>query len=91
MQKIGLVSQDPDDLLTKEFLQKYYKEFEYIVKYYENETRKRNFFKQKAVNVISKNVDVMKKIQEVYILIIYTRLKTEKLRQRSKEGEKQEI
>lgn len=71
MQKLGLVHQnnDPDDLLTKEFLQKYYKEFEYIVKYYDNETRKRNYFKQKAVNVISKNVDVMKKVQEVCIII----------------------
>ena len=70
MQKLGLVNQDPDDLLTKEFLQKYYKEFEYIVKYYENESKKRNYFKQKAVNVISKNVDVMKKIQDVILLLV---------------------
>jgi hypothetical protein len=45
---------------------KYEKEQEYIIRHYMNEEKKRNFFKQKAVNAISRNMNLMKKIQEVF-------------------------
>lgn len=44
---------------------KYSKELEYIINYYQNEERKRNFFKKKTLNSMSKNVKLIQKIQEV--------------------------
>jgi hypothetical protein len=44
---------------------KYSKELEYIINYYHNEERKRNFLKNKAINNMSKNLNLMYKIQEV--------------------------
>jgi hypothetical protein len=44
---------------------KYSKELEYIIKYYQTEEKKRNFLKTKAINNITKNLNVMYKIQEV--------------------------
>jgi hypothetical protein len=44
---------------------KYEKEQDYIIKHYMNEEKKRNFFKQKAVNAMSRNTNLMKKVQEV--------------------------
>jgi len=44
---------------------KYQKELDYIIGYYQNEEKKRNFLKEKAVKSISKNIDVMKRIQDI--------------------------
>ncbi len=44
---------------------KYQKELDYIINYYQNEEKKRNYLKEKAVKTISKNIGVMKKIQEI--------------------------
>lgn len=44
---------------------KYQKELDYIINYYQNEEKKRNFLKEKAIKTISKNLTVMKKIQEI--------------------------
>jgi hypothetical protein len=44
---------------------KYSKELEYIISYYQNEERKRNFFKKKTLNSMTKNVKLIQKIQEV--------------------------
>lgn len=44
---------------------KYQKELEYILSYYQNEERRRRMLKEKAVKSISKNLDVMKRIQEI--------------------------
>lgn len=44
---------------------RYQKELEYILNYYQNEERKRNFMKEKAIKSITKNVNIMKKIQEI--------------------------
>ena len=44
---------------------KYHKELEYIMNYYENEQRKRTKIKENAVKTISKNMDIMKKIQNI--------------------------
>lgn len=44
---------------------KYEKEQEYIIKHYMNEEKKRNFLKEKAINSISRNTSIMKKVQEV--------------------------
>ena len=46
---------------------KYKKELDYIMKHYMNEEKKRNFLKQKAVNTLSRNTNLIKKIQEVII------------------------
>lgn len=56
---------DPDDLLTKEFMLKYQKELDYIINFYQKEEKKRQYMKEKAVKCISKNLNVMKKIQEI--------------------------
>ena len=45
---------------------KYSKELEYIINFYQNEEKRRNLFKKKAVGTISKNLGVMKRIQEVF-------------------------
>jgi hypothetical protein len=70
MQKMALNNQEPDDLITKEFLNKYNKEFHYIVKFYENEKKKRDFLKEKALKAISTNTKVIEKIQQVIFQII---------------------
>ena len=44
---------------------KYQKDLEYILTYYQNEERRRRMLKEKAVKSISKNLDVMKRIQEI--------------------------
>ena len=44
---------------------KYEKELDYIINFYQNEEKKRNILKQKAVKTISKNINVMKRIQEI--------------------------
>lgn len=44
---------------------KYSKELEYIINYYHNEEKKRSFLKTKAINNMSKNMNLMYKIQEV--------------------------
>ena len=46
-------------------MMKYSKELEYIINYYHNEEKKRNFFKSKAINSMSKNLGLMHRIQEV--------------------------
>lgn len=44
---------------------KYQKELEYILNYYQNEEKKRKFLKEKAVKTITKNIDIVRKIQEI--------------------------
>lgn len=53
-------------------MQKYSNELKYIINYYNNQEKKRNFFKQKALKSMSKNMNLMRKMQEVFIdMIIY--------------------
>ena len=56
---------DPDDLVTKEFIHRYNKELQYILKYYKKEKMQRNSFQERALRTITQNVKVMKKIQEI--------------------------
>ncbi len=56
---------DPDDLLTKEFMHRYEKELQYILNYYKNMKKRRNFLQERALQSMSQNVRVMKKIQEI--------------------------
>ena len=56
---------DPDDLVTKEFIHRYNKELQYILKYYKKEKMQRNAFQERALRTITQNVKVMKKIQEI--------------------------
>ena len=44
---------------------RYQKELDYIINYYQQEEKKRNYLKEKAIKTISKNVGIMKKIQEI--------------------------
>lgn len=44
---------------------RYQKELDYIINYYQSEERKRQNLKDRAVKVISKNVNVMKRIQDI--------------------------
>ncbi len=46
-------------------MQKYSNELKYIINYYHNQEKKRNFFKQKAIRSMSKNMNLMRKMQEV--------------------------
>lgn len=45
---------------------KYSRELEYIINYYQAEENKRNYLKNKTVKSMTKNVNLMKKIQDVY-------------------------
>ena len=65
MMKIENRIPDPDDLLTKEFMNRYEKELQYILDYYKKEKKKRNFFQERALKTMNQNVRVMKKIQEI--------------------------
>ena len=56
---------DPDDLVTKEFIHRYNKELQYILKYYKKEKMQRNMFQERALKTMTQNVRVMKKIQEI--------------------------
>ena len=56
---------NPDDLVTKEFIHRYNKELQYILKYYKKEKMQRNSFQERALRTITQNVKVMKKIQEI--------------------------
>ena len=56
---------DPDDLVTKEFIHRYNKELQYILKSYKKEKMQRNSFQERALRTITQNVKVMKKIQEI--------------------------
>ena len=49
-------------------MMKYSKELEYIINYYQNEERKRNFFKNKTMMNMTKNGRLARKIQEVFLL-----------------------
>lgn len=44
---------------------KYSKELEFIINYYQNEEKKRSFLKNKALNSMSQNMNLMYKIQEI--------------------------
>ena len=65
MMKIENRIPDPDDLLTKEYMNRYEKELQYILDYYNKEKKKRNFFQERALKTMNQNVRVMKKIQEI--------------------------
>ena len=65
MLKIANRIPEPDDLMTKEFMQRYEKELQYILNFYKNEKKKRNIFQERALKNLSQNVRVMKKIQEI--------------------------
>ena len=65
MMKIENRIPDPDDLLTKEYMNRYEKELQYILDYYKKEKKKRNFFQERALKTMNQNVRVMKKIQEI--------------------------
>ena len=56
---------NPDDLVTKEFIHRYNKELQYILKHYKKEKMQRNSFQERALRTITQNVKVMKKIQEI--------------------------
>lgn len=46
-------------------MQKYSNELKYILSYYHDQEKKRNFFKHKALKSMSKNMVLMRKMQEV--------------------------
>lgn len=56
---------DPDDLVTKEFIHRYSKELQYILKNYKKEKNQRNLFKERILKTITQNERIMKKIQEI--------------------------
>ena len=56
---------EPDDLVTKEFLHRYNKELQYILKHYKQEKVQRSSQQQRAMKTITQNVRVMKKIQDI--------------------------
>ena len=48
MMKIENRIPDPDDLLTKEFMNRYEKELQYIINYYQSEKKKEKFLPRKS-------------------------------------------
>lgn len=56
---------EPDDLVTKEFLHRYNKELQYIIKHYKQDKMQRSSKQQRAMKTITQNVRVMKKIQDI--------------------------
>ncbi len=50
-------------------MQKYSNELKYITNYYKEQEKKRAFYKEKALRCMSKNIDVMKKIQHVLLYL----------------------
>ena len=55
MLKIANRIPEPDDLMTKEFMQRYEKELQYILNFYKNEKKKRNIFLERALKNKNKN------------------------------------
>ena len=57
---------DPDDLLTRDFMHRYQKELQYIINYYKNQKKRKNYLQEQALKTITQNIPTMKKIQEIY-------------------------
>lgn len=50
---------------TKECLEKIRKQYDYILKYYSEEQKKRAYLREKSLMNITKNKEVLKKVQKV--------------------------
>ena len=58
---------EPDDNFSKEFMFKYQKEIQKILKYYIEEKKKENNYKQSAIISMGQNIIFIKKIKRIRI------------------------
>ena len=66
MMKLDNKIPDPDDLLTRDFIHRYQKELQYIINYYKNQKKRKNYLQEQALKTITQNIPTMRKIQEIY-------------------------
>lgn len=65
MMKIGNRIPEPDDLKTKEYLQRYERERQMMEIDYNRQQKKLNFFEQRAINNFKQNIKDTKKAKEI--------------------------
>lgn len=65
MVKLGIIDQDEDDKKTIEYLQKYQKEFDSMLKFYSKQQRRSKYVNERYLKNIDQNMKYKKKIQEI--------------------------
>jgi hypothetical protein len=80
---------EPDDNFSKEFLIKYQKEIQKILKYYISEKKRENTYKQNAIMSIGQNIKFIKKLKEVELKDIENEIEYKKNERNMKNEEEQ--
>ena len=80
---------EPDDNFSKEFMLKYQKEIQKILKYYMEEKKRENNYKQNAIMSIGQNIKFMKKLKEVELKNIINEIEYKKKEREMQNEEEQ--
>ena len=80
---------EPDDNFSKEFLIKYQKEIQKILKYYIQEKKRENTYKQNAIMSIGQNIKFIKKLKEVELKDIENEIEYKKNERNMRNEEEQ--
>ena len=80
---------EPDDNFSKEFMLKYQKEIQKILKYYMEEKKRENNYKQNAIMSIGQNIKFMKKLKEVELKNILNEIEYKKKEREMQNEEEQ--
>lgn len=80
---------EPDDNFSREFLIKYQKEIQKILKYYIQEKKRENTYKQNAIMSIGQNIKFIKKLKEVELKDIENEIEYKKNERNMRNEEEQ--
>ena len=80
---------EPDDFFSREFLLKYQKEIQKILKYYVEEKKRVNIYKQNAIMSIGQNIKFMKKLKEAELKNILNEIEYKKQEREMQNEEEQ--
>ena len=80
---------EPDDFFSREFLLKYQKEIQKLLKYYVEEKKRENIYKQNAIMSIGQNIKFMKKLKEAELKNIINEIEYKKKEREMKNEEEQ--
>ena len=80
---------EPDDFFSREFLLKYQKEIQKILKYYVEEKKRENIYKQNAIMSIGQNIKFMKKLKEAELKNILNEIEYKKQEREMQNEEEQ--
>ena len=75
---------EPDDYFSREFMLKYQKEIQKILKYYIEEKKRENNYKQNAILSIGQNIKFIKKLKEAELKDILDEIEYKKKKEKFK-------